>query len=367
MSIIFVLGNMDYIKKYNKYYSTNSELIHEINLSEYLTKDTNICEPFCGDGSLLNMLLSTDTAYNTLTINDITKICLQTEYDRMNTLNTDALIDCVWKDTPHVFIITNPPYSSKNKLTKEVKQKYKHLMVDGVDDLYLMFIQQLLTNPVDAGFVIIPSDFIFGKRNKVFNRFMAMYGIDTLNIYEKQTFEKTTQAVISLLFYNKNVYTKKHSRIYLHKHDDSIVRIKNKTFNRILTQDITEWLPIDEDNDVIVSRAYKQPVDLVRTHIKVSLLDYNMKAFYVDNPTDDKETDRAFMTICVNKNLNTEDEHKIIDSFNETLDRIRNETHSLLLTSYREFDRKRLTFTEAGHIIKYIIGKLNCFHAMDTV
>lgn len=347
------------IKRYNKYYSTNSELIYDIDLSAYITKETNLYEPYYGDGSLLSMTLSDNVNYETLTINDITKISILEERDNLKVLNKDALNCCLWEETKNNFIITNPPYTSKNKLTKELKEKYKHFLVNGVDDLYLIFINQLITEPVNGGFVIIPSNFIFGKHNKAFYNFINIYGIDTLNIYEKKVFENTTQSVISLLFYNKSVYAKKHSKIYLHKNNNSIINIRTKTFNKILSYDIAQWLPIEKTININISRAYKQPANFIKTHIKLSLLDYNMKAFYVDNPEDDKESDRAFMTICVDKPLTEENQREIINSFNDTLKNIRDKTHSLIFTSYREYDRKRLTFTEAIHIIKYAISKLD--------
>lgn len=37
-------------------------------------------------------------------------------------------------------------------------------------------------------------------------------------------------------------------------------------------------------------------------------------------------------------------EKTIVEEFNQTIEHIRKETHSLVLSSYREYSRKRLTF-----------------------
>lgn len=350
-------NNEDIIKKYNKFYSTNEELIYNININNYINSNTNIYEPFYGNGDLLKMLISTNNDYKTLTINDITDIDdKQIGYKNVNILNTDSLLSCLWANTEHNFIITNPPYTSKNKLSSEIKNKYKKLFVNGVDDLYLIFMKQLINYPVDGGFIIIPSNFIFGKRNKLFIEFMKIYNINILNIYEKKTFENTTQSVISLLFTIKKA-NDTHTKIYIHNNDNSITTLSNKTFNKIINYNINDWLPIN-DNNIIISRSFNKPTELMHTHIRISLLDYNMKAYYTDTLIIDKETDHAFMSVCINKNLTEEEQYKIIELFNEILNDLRNKTHSLIFTSYREFNRKRLSFSEAIHILKYTINKL---------
>ncbi len=124
------------IKKYNKYYSTNKELIHNINISPYLNNETLIIEPFYGDGDLLNMF----EIDNKIIINDITEINPAMINDKLNIikiLNKDSLKKCLWKKYENdIFIITNPPYKAKNKLSKELKERYAKLLTNNINKQY---------------------------------------------------------------------------------------------------------------------------------------------------------------------------------------------------------------------------------------
>ena len=357
-NIRIVDNNKDVMKLYNKFYSINDELIHDIQLNKYIDTDTIIYEPYYGDGSLLEKLLPDEKTYKSLIINDITEITKLPKTQTVCIMNTDSLMTSLWKPNENVFIITNPPYTSKNKLDKETKNKYNTLLTPGIDDLYQIFIKQLIVNVVFGGFIIIPSNFIFGKHNKLFKEFTKIYAIDVLNIYEKKVFENTTQSVISLLFYNMNKFEYTKPKVYLHTKNDEIIHIKNKHFNKILSNTIQTLLPLENSKDITITRSYNKPDNLKQTNIRISLLDYNMGAIYVNNMITDKISDRAFMSVCVNKDFTKDEELKIIDLFNQTLNDIRSKTYSLILTSYREFDRKRLTFAETIHILKYVIEKI---------
>ena len=128
--------NKSDIKKYNKYYSTNKELIHNINIYPYLDNETLIIEPFYGDGDLLNMF----EIDNKIIINDITEINPAMINDKLNIikiLNKDSLKKCLWKKYENdIFIITNPPYKAKNKLSKELKERYAKLLTNNINKQY---------------------------------------------------------------------------------------------------------------------------------------------------------------------------------------------------------------------------------------
>ena len=351
--------NKSDIKKYNKYYSTNKELIHNINISPYLDNETLIIEPFYGDGDLLNMF----EIDNEIIINDITEINTATIKDKLNIvkiLNKDSLKKCLWKKYENdIFIITNPPYKAKNKLSKELKENYAKLLTNNINDLYLIFINQLIKYPIKGGFIIIPSNFIFGKRNNIYNEFIKVYSIITLNIYEKQTFKDTSQSVISLLFVSKEQnINEEETKIYLHRKEE-IINIPLQLYNKIIYRDFKDWLKHDNKNikHLKISRLFNKSDDMFASNIRVSLLDYNMYAFYANEIIQEKETDRSFISVCFNKEFTKEEQLKLIEIFNEKLTKIRNKTYSLILTSYREFDRKRLSFNEAFEILKYAVNK----------
>lgn len=62
-----------------------------------------------------------------------------------------------------------------------------------------------------------------------------------------------------------------------------------------------------------------------------------------------KVSDRSSILIVLLATANTVgyndiDEKSVVAKFNQTIEHIRKETHSLVLSSYREYSRKRLTF-----------------------
>ena len=108
-------------------------------------------------------------------------------------------------------------------------------------------------------------------------------------------------------------------------------------------------------DELKISRYYNISNDLKPSHIAVSLLDYNIKAYYNKKPTEHKESDRAFLNFCFDYEFDKEEEREIIDKFNKILKRLRKRTYSLIFTAYREYDRKRLTFSEAEIILRHVI------------
>ena len=56
--------------------------------------------------------------------------------------------------------------------------------------------------------------------------------------------------------------------------------------------------------------------------------------------------------------LNEYDEKFIIDEFNNKIKEIRDNTYSLIFSSYREFNRKRLDINKCINLLKNIIYEL---------
>lgn len=169
------------IKKYNKYYSTASELIENVNLNELLSQfdeSMTLVEPFAGDCDLLNMFkddLIKSKNIALIELYDITEI----DDSKIKSLDSKVFIDkfthhdslenLVFKtDNAPYIIITNPPYTAKNKLDKEMKAKYERFMTDGIQDLYQIFIKQFIDNSnlINCGCIIIPTNFMFGSQSK---------------------------------------------------------------------------------------------------------------------------------------------------------------------------------------------------------
>ena len=364
--------NLNIQKHYNKYYSTNSELIYEINLIklfEQINESFDIVEPFVGDCDLLRLLesqlIECQTKYiNSLNVYDITNINQLNETQIKNITynpNIDTLLNSVINSQS--FVITNPPYTAKNKLSQETKQLYKQIfdLHPYIQDLYQIFIQQLIDSNVKGGFIIIPSNFMFGKQSKPIRQlFLKSFSIIVLNIFEKKVFEDTTQSTISLLFVNKSInnFLSIQPQIYLHR-NEQIIEISNDEFNEILNYSLDELYKHSRHN-IKVCRNYNiNTKEFKVSNIKISLLDPNIKAYIDSNNKNiqDKITDRAFMRLCFTKQFTEEQEQDICSLFEEHIKNIRDTTHSLVLTSYREYSRKKLSFEEVYTIIEYIINE----------
>lgn len=366
-----MINYMSDIKLYNKYYSTNLQLIENINLFDILksfNKQLTVIEPFAGDCDLLNIfkneLCKSKEIIKSINVYDITKI----NYSYLTTINPntlinenyDTLINNIFFDNDQYFIITNPPYTAKNKLNQSTKMKYKSLLTTDIQDLYQIFIKQLINNYqiITGGCIIIPSNFMFGKQSKkIRNDFLNKYNIKCLNIFEKQTFDYTTQSVITLVFINK-IYPLVNQTIHLYKSNDDIIDININDFNYILNFDIYNNY-LCNNSKIIVKRNYNAN-DLIVSDIKVSLIDPKIEAYIdtLNKNIQDKITDRSFMRLCFNEKFDTQQEIKICELFNKTINELRIKTHSLVLTSYREYNRKRLTFEEVYVLMIYVINEL---------
>lgn len=362
-----------YRKKYNKFYSTNEELISFIDISDELIsldESLTIVEPFAGDCDLLKLfeqqLIDSEELISSINLYDITNINNENiDNLTVNIFNNhDSLLNNIFSNdekSPY-FVITNPPYTAKNKLTQEMKSKYSSLLVD-VQDLYQIFIKQLIDSymNIDGGILVLPSNFMFGKQSmKLRNQFLTKFDILVLNIFEKQMFDYTTQSTITIQFINKLLNeTNVQPIVHLFKKDE-VIDILSQQFQNILSNSLILNNVDIKRYRYFTTRNYNIDEErFIVSNIKVSLLDPNMKAYIepYDN-IEDKNTDRAFMRLCFNHQFTNEQEMKIVELFNDYLAKVRESTYSLIFTSYREYSRKRLSFEEVYEIMNYIINSL---------
>lgn len=343
-----------------RYYSINNEIIIDMkeNLQLIFTYDidTVIYEPFCGNCDLINMIKENKIEFNE---NNLKLFDLEGNDEII--IKKDTLLDCCWKNQNHIFVLTNPPYTAKNKLTQYDKDKYKKL-INNCSDLYQIFIKQLIQYPVDFGLIIIPSNFLFGQQTtKLRKQFIDRYFLINVNIFEKKIFEETTQSTVSILFINNSLTIHNLTRKINLIRDNEIINLNYEYFETLLEFDLEKHYSRKINDDSIdLIRYYHIPNEYFKTNIKINLIDYNMKAEYIETKDikEQKLTDRSFIIVCSNKNISKEKQLEIIESFNNKLSRIRLKTHSLCLTSFREFTRKRLTIKQSLTIMKYIMTRI---------
>lgn len=321
-----------------KHYSKNENLIKYF---KPIPSEVKIIEPFVGNGDLLKIL---NIPFEKVECYDITNY---SDYFP-NFTQQDTLLNSVIKT--EFYIVTNPPYLAKNKLSKELKEKYNSFEYQ---DLYQIFIKQLINTTVLGGILVLPLNFLVGKQTeKLRNEFLNIYEFNVINIFEHQVFENTTSAICSLQFNKKSSSIKPICHLF-----SSETVEKEFDFN-ILNKTIFTEFPIEnlDKLDIKINRFYK--TSLKPTKLRIHLLDNKLTKIYAEvldeiPNVEDKISDRTIMTICSNKEF---DEKEVSELFNELLDEFRNETLSLSLSSYREFNRKRLTFEEATHLLLYIMS-----------
>ena len=175
-------------KQLGQFYTTNYEYI--LKNMQIPDNITTIIEPFVGCGDLLSFIKNKQQYH--IEIYDI-----DPKYE--NTIKQDTL-----KNPPQYkdkFVLTNPPYLARNKSkNKEIYDKYD------CNDLYKCFISILIENICSGGIIIIPLNFISSIRKSditLREKFLKIYSIHTINIFEESVFKDTSYSVCSLYFTKK--------------------------------------------------------------------------------------------------------------------------------------------------------------------
>jgi hypothetical protein len=340
-------------------------ILQKINIPDNIK---NIAEPFCGEGDLINFIISED---------NISKYELIECYDidiskniKNNIINKNNNIKITQKDTlkePPIytdkFILTNPPYLARNKSNyKEIFDKYN------VNDLYKCFIKILLNDPPIGGILILPLNFWSSIRKndiELRKEFLKKFDIIQLNIFEEQVFDDTSYTVCSFLFKIKNnnndnpinidIYpSKKNLKIVLNNNNNYMIggeiyklKIKNRyTITRITKNNL------DKKNTNLLIKCID---DNINNRIKLSLVKDN--ELYIDNTP--KQSARTYASLIIEPAIDTNAQLKLVNLFNSFLEKKRNEYISLFLTNYRESKdnnaRKRISFDLVYKILIYLL------------
>lgn len=316
-----------------QFYTTNAEQILT-NLLNYLPKDCKIVEPFVGKGDLIPFIEQITKDYEI--------------YDIASNLcpSTDTLLNP--PDYKGKYVLTNPPYMAKNKSKdKSIYNKFE------LDDLYKIFIKTMIDRDVEGGILIIPANFLMDEyTSKLREDFFSKYQILHINYFTYQIFDDTSYSIIAFYFEKSNTYDKTILDIYT-KTD---VKRKEVILNGRLFQDF-----YNKFNEIkpIVGRIVSNNVDKA-TNIKVYCLDNKLskiRAEYDENVFVGISTDRVFFTMTQPKNrlLTIEEQKELVSKFNLLVNGWREEYENLIFTTYRENNRKRISFDLAYKILTGII------------
>jgi hypothetical protein len=331
-------------QKLGQFYTTNYKyILTDLEVPKNVKK---IIEPFCGNGDLLNFI--DKKKYNCE--------CYDIDPKHKYIIKRDTI-----KNPPNYsnsFIITNPPYLSRNK------SKQKELFDDNdVNDLYKCHIKNLLDNNPIGGIIIIPLNFFCSIRNmdiELRKKFLNTYIIKKLNIFEEKVFDDTTYTVCSFQYeYKPNsnqsipitIYPSKKKLNFLLNEDNNYT-IGGEIYN-ITNNDnykIGRLLEKEESNTNLLLKAID---DNENSKIKLEYVS-NDKIYY------GKVSSRTYATLTITPQISEDIQKKIANDFNNYLDDKREKYNSLFLTNYREskkIARKRISFDLAYKIVGMLLQK----------
>lgn len=335
-------------KQYGKFYTTNYTYI--LQGFEKFKNVKKIIEPFCGNGDLIRYIKENYT--------DIELECYDIDPQNDYTIKRDTLINP--PDYSESYIITNPPYLSRNK--SSIKTYYD---LYNTNDLYKCFIKILCKNKAFGGVIIIPLNFFSSIRKEDIELrkiFFSIYKVVEINIFEEKTFNDTSYAICCFSFLLKNV--ENINQVY-----ETCINIfpENKKFNFCFS-DSNNYMIGGEIYKLKVSDKYKvyritnDNIKDMNTNIMVKCIDdihlflESKEKLYIDNTP--KKSSRTFATLCIKPPIDDTIQKKLVCEFNKFLNLQRNKYHSLFLTNFRDSNRKRISFELVYNLTRYILDTL---------
>ena len=338
-------------KELGQFYTKNYDyILQNIKIPNNIT---NIIEPFAGEGDLIKYINKFSKNFN------IEMYDLDPKQD--NIIKRDTLLKPPnYKDK---FVLTNPPYLARNKSSnKDLYDKYN------VNDLYKCFIVNLLDTPCIGGILILPINFISSiRKNDVLlrKRFLSIYSIKQVNIFEEQVFSDTTCTVCSILFLKDSSNNKINIDIYPLKKNIQIKLVKSNNYSIG-----GEIYNLKTNTNYKIKRLTSKNLKEKNTNIVIKCLDDNSSnmiqaeyisddnKLFIDNTP--KKSARSYLTLIITPEINDEKQKELVIKFNEFLNKNRKKYHSLFLPNYREskdIARKRISFDLVYSIIGHLLDK----------
>ncbi|MCK4967683.1 MAG: hypothetical protein KAS12_01395 [Candidatus Aenigmarchaeota archaeon] len=333
-------------KSLGQFYTTNYAYILQ-NLSIPPNTQT-IIEPFVGQGDLLKFA-GDDKVFE----------CYDIDPKIENATIRDTLIDP--PDYCGKFVLTNPPYLARNKSNdKKIFDKYDQ------NDLFKCFISELISNVCDGGIIIIPLNFWSSIRKtdiELRQRFLTVYEVMTLNIFEEKVFNDTSYTVCSFRFQKANG-----GEIV----PECFIYPGGKKIEFNLTEENHfmvggEIYSLPQSKAIKVERLTRLNIKSQnKTHILAKCIDdtepinlriVSDKEVFIDRT--EKLSARSYATLVITPKISKEKEETLVAEFNTFLDEKRKKYNSLFLSNYRESTitaRKRISFGLIFKIVNYLLS-----------
>lgn len=331
-----------------QFYTTNYKYI--LSNMEIPEGVDTIIEPFVGNGDLLKFIKNREN-YNIELYDIDPKIT--------DTIKRDTLEDP--PDYTNKFILTNPPYLARNKSkNKDLYDKYQ------CNDLYKCFILNIITNVCNGGIIIIPLNFLSSIRKtdiELREKFLQLYSIKMINIFEEQVFEDTGYSVCSMYFIKKTNNDDNSINVYIYPSNKHITISLTSENNYTIGGEIYN---LPQNSNYKVQRATKETKENI-TNILLKCIDDNINSQlgfkivsdedrFIDNT--DKLSARSYATLVINIPLTIEQQQLLVDKMNNYIQQNREKYNSLFLTNYRESNtiaRKRISFDLAFKICNHML------------
>jgi hypothetical protein len=357
---------MDTQKSLGQFYTTNYRYILD---GFDIPTNEKIIEPFVGSGELVKYIIESNCdcsidVYD-ISINNFIDLFINNEqikkpkkihYEERDTLMNPPNYE-------NSFIITNPPYLARNKSReKYIYDKYK------LNDLYKCFIDNLVENQCSGGVIIVPLNFWCSNRKTdahLRSKFLNIYSVLRLNIFEEKVFDDTTYTVCSFQFVRGVNGGAIPTHIYPSK---KYIEINLNESNRFtICGDIYKT---DLKSKYDISRLTRYTKDK-HSNILLKCIDDNSKKklglSIIDNVDDYRDdtpylSQRSFAVLVINPFVDINFQYILVDRFNTYVNKLRDEYNSLFLTNYREskdIARKRISFELAYYICQRIIEEFS--------
>ncbi|UZE92934.1 MAG: hypothetical protein IB617_02130 [Candidatus Nealsonbacteria bacterium] len=372
-------------KQLGQFLTRNSDYILR-DLDKYI-KGKEVVDPFAGEGDLMDWAKR----------NKAKKVIGYDVDDKYVNGKDIFSNDSLLNPLEYKFVLTNPPYLNINKANKKTKDKY--FSKSKFEDLYQISLFSILNS--EEGIVIVPINFLSARNSKkIKNIFFDKFEIVEMNYFKHQVFPDTTNNVIAFYYKKKknplsdrfsikthiypgnkifDIELKRNS--FWNIHGDFLDIIKKQKNNlgisRLVERDVCR-----KRGQVEIPAAYNHIESIKRVKVSEDL--YNaiksniilLKA--IDSGTDSgkisledirkygvkclvsKESSRHMIYLIFKEKISITEQKRIINIFNQELNRMRDKYLSLFLTNYRDNDRKRISFDFVYKFINYIyFNKVN--------
>ncbi|MHA1575475.1 MAG: hypothetical protein ACTSXL_04990 [Alphaproteobacteria bacterium] len=360
-------------KQFGQFFTKNTDYILQ-DFSKYIA-EKNITDPFAGDGDLLKWAKK-NKAKSTIGF-DID----ENYVDKTNVFFRDSLS----KPFNYEFVLTNPPYLYQNKLEdNSILKNSKHT------DLFQISLEKIMLSK--EGIVIVPINFLSAENSKYIRElFFNKFEIVKINYFTEQVFADTTYNVIAFYYKLKTTNTSK-MQIDFSIYPENI-KIKLDIFQKFNWQIGGEFLNEIKlaENKLKIKRLEETDLNKGENVIKTAYNHLNdLREFNVDKTTLSKlknniillkaidtgtdkgkicledirdynldalvsiKTSRNQIYLLFPDNVSIEEQKKLIELFNATLNQKRKRYFSLFMTNFRDKNRKRISFNFAYKLLNYL-------------